>query len=146
MEANLVSTTTDLDLDLHERVNDAIHTLDVLRGSRAHVEVIVSNGQVTLQGNVQSPMAAAEMAHAAASVAGAGAITNQVVDDATLSRQVAEALSTDPRTAAIAPGYEANAMYGHVRLVGHFTVEQSQAVETVGRALPGVRSLAVTAL
>ena len=145
MEANLVSTT-DLDLDLQERVSHAIHGLDVLRGSRAHVEVIVSNGQVTVQGNVQSPMAAAEVAHAAASVPGAGAIINQVVDDATLSRQVAEALSTDPRTAAIAPGYEANAAYGHVRLVGQFTAEQAEALAAVGRVLPGVRSLSVTAI
>jgi osmotically-inducible protein OsmY len=146
MDSNLAPANTDIDLDLQERVHDAIHTLDVMRGTRAHVEVIVYNGQVTLQGVVQSPMAAAEVAHAAASVFGAGTIISHLVDDATLSRQVAEALANDPRTAAIPPGYEANSVYGHVRLVGHFTADQSQALEAVGRTLPGVRTVSVTAL
>jgi len=146
MEANLAPANVDLDLDLQERIHDAIYALDVLRGSRAHVDVIVNNGQVALQGNLQSPMAAAEVARAAADVPGAGPVISHLVDDATLSSQVAEALSTDARTAAISPGYQVTSMYGHVILIGRFTAEQAQAVEAVCRAVPGVRSIHVRML
>ena len=134
----------DIDLDLAERVRQAIGTLDVLRGSRAHVDVTVANGHVTLAGNVQSPMAAAEVGHAAAEIAGA-AVTNHVVDDATLSRRVAVALSTDPRTAPIGPGYQVASTFGHLWLVGRFTPEQSSAVTAVCQAVAGVRSVTIKA-
>jgi len=146
MESNLASTNVDLDLDLQERVTDAIYTLDVLRGTRAHVDVIVSNGQVTLQGALQSPMAAAEVARTAAEVPGVSGVHSQLVDDATLSSQVAEALGTNPRTAAIPPGYEVTSMYGRVVLVGTFTAEQAQAAELAARSVPGVRSVNVKLL
>ncbi len=136
----------DIDLDLAERVRDAIGALDILRGSRAHVDVMVANGHVTLSGNVQSPMAAAEVGHAAAETAGAAAVTNHVVDDASLSRLVAEALATDPRTAPIEPGYKVASTFGHLWLVGGFTPEQSQAVTAVCQAVAGVRSVTIKAL
>ena len=144
MESNLAPVNTDL--DLQERVADAIHALDVLRGSRAQVAVTVSGGQVTLAGVLQSPMAAAEVAHAAAGVAGNLPVINRLMDDATLSSQVAEALSTDPRTAAISPGYQVAAMYGHLTLIGHFSGLESQALEAVARGMTGVRTDTVKAL
>jgi len=140
------ANTIDLDLDLQERVMDAINALDVLRGSRAKVDVTVSNGQVTLQGALQSPMAAAEVARAAADVAGPTAVVNQLVDDATLSSQVAEILSTNAHTAAIPPGYQVASMHGHVTLIGYFTADQAQAAEFVARGVPGVRSVTVRTL
>jgi osmotically-inducible protein OsmY len=147
MESNLApANNIDLDLDLQERVTDVIYALDVLRGTRAHVEVIVSHGQVTLQGTLQSPMAAAEVARAAAEALGVAGVINHLVDDATLSSQVAKALATDARTAAIPPGYEVASMYGRVVLVGYFTSEQAPAVEAVARGVPGVRSVNVKTL
>ena len=147
MEANLAPAgNIDLDLDLQERVTDAIYALDVLRGTRARVDVLVNSGQVTLQGNLQSPMAAAEVARAAAEVPGAGMVTSHLVDDATLSSQVAEDLSTDARTAAISPGYQVACMYGHIVLVGRFTPEQAQAAEAVCRGVTGVRSVTIKLL
>lgn len=141
MESNLAPANTDVDLDLQERVNDAIRSHGTLRGTRAHINVTVANGQVTLDGVVQSPMAAAEVERTAADVAGAGAVTSRLTDDATLSRRVAAALAKDPRTAVIPPGYEVASVYGHLSLVGHFTAEQSQALETVARSVPGVRTV-----
>jgi len=138
--------TMDADLDLAERVRDAIHALDVLRGSRAQVDVTVSDGHVTLAGVVQSPMAAVEVARAAADVAGAGGVTNHVLDDASLSSRVAEALSTDPRTAAIPPGYQVTSTFGRIKLIGYFTPEQAQAATAVCQAVAGVRSVAIQAL
>jgi len=146
MDSNLAPATTDLDLDLQERVHDAIHALDVMRGSRAHVAVTVSGGQVTLEGNVQSPMAAAEVAHAARGVAGSLPVINHLVDDATLTNQVAEALATNPHTSAISPGYQVAAMYGHLTLIGYFNAEQSRALAAVARVVPGVRTVTVRAL
>jgi osmotically-inducible protein OsmY len=138
--------TMDTDLDLAERIHDAIHALDVLRGTRAHVEVTVTNGHATLEGVVQSPMAAVEVARAAADVAGGAVVTSHLLDDANLSNQVAEALATDPRTAAIPPGYEVNSTFGHLRLVGYFTPGQAQAAKAVCQSVHGVRSVAIQAL
>lgn len=146
MESNLAPANTDLDLDLQERVTSAIHALDVLRGSRAHVAVTVKGGQVTLAGVLQSPMAAAEVAHVAAEVAGDLPVINHLADDATLSSQVAAALSRDPRTAAIPPGYQVACTYGHLTLIGYFNASQSLALEAVARGMPGVRTVTVQAL
>jgi osmotically-inducible protein OsmY len=143
MDSNPAPANVDLDLDTQERVHDAIYALDVLRGTRAHVDVAVNNGQVTLRGNLQSPMAAAEVARTAAEAPGVTGVISHVVDDATLSSQLAEALATDVRTTAIPPGYEVASLYGHVMLIGRFTAEQAQAVEAVSRAAPGVRSVNV---
>jgi osmotically-inducible protein OsmY len=146
MEANLAPATTDLDLDLQERITAAINALDVLRGTRARVAVMVNHGQVTLTGALQSPMAAAEVARAAAEVPGVNAVVNQLVDDGSLSSLVAGALATDARTAAISPGYEVVSNYGHLKLVGYFNPDQAQAVEAVSGAVSGVRSVTVAAL
>jgi osmotically-inducible protein OsmY len=146
MESNLASVNTDLDLDLQERVTNAIHALDVLHGSRAQVAVTVSGGQITLAGVLQSPMAAAEVAHAAAEVAGDLPVINHLTDDASLSSQVAAALSTDPRNAAISPGYQVASMYGHLTLIGNFSAAQAQALEAVARGMPGVRAVTVQTL
>ena len=146
MDSNLAPANLNLDLDLTERVSDAIHALDVLRGSRAHVEVKVANGHVTLEGNVQSPMAAVEVQRAAAEAPGVAGVTSRLIDDATLSRQAAEALGNDPRTAAIPPGYEVASVFGHLRLVGHFTAEQSQALVVVCQSVPGVRTVNIKEL
>jgi osmotically-inducible protein OsmY len=146
MESNLAPANTDLDLDLQERVSDAIQALDVMHGSRAQVAVTVSGGQVTLAGILQSPMAAAEVAHAAGEVAGDLPVINHLLDDASLSSQVAEALSTDPRTAAISPGYQVASNYGHLTLIGYFSGPAAQAMDAVARGMPGVRSVTVKAL
>ena len=136
----------DLDLDLTERVSQAVNGLDVLRGTRAHVAVSVANGHITLDGVVPSPMTAAEVENTAAYVSGGAPITNRLGDDATLSRRVAEALATDARSAAIPPGYEVVSIYGHITLVGVFTPEQIQGAQAVAQATPGVRSVAVKAI
>ena len=147
MEHDLApANTMDTDLDLAERIRTAIHALDVLRGTRAHVEVTVTNGHATLDGVVQSPMAAVEVARAAADVAGGAGVTSHLLDDAGLSNRVAEALATDPRTAAIPPGYDVNSTFGHVKLVGYFTPEQAQAATAVSQAVPGVRGVSIQAL
>ena len=146
MESNLARANADLDLDLQERVTDAIQSLDVLRGSRTQVAVTVNGGQVTLAGVLQSPMAVAEVVHAAAEAAGNLPVVNHLIDDASLSSRVAEALSTDPRTAAISPGYQVASMYGRLTLIGYFNAAQSQALEAVAHGLPGVRSVTVQTL
>jgi osmotically-inducible protein OsmY len=88
-------------------------------------------------------MMAADVERAAAEVPGVTQVTNLLVDDGTLSRQIAEALATDPRTQAIPPGYEVNPIFGHVFLVGRFTPDEARAVMAVAQSLPGVRSVNV---
>ena len=143
MDSTPAPASTDTDLDLQERVRDAIDALDVIRGTRAHVDVTVASGQVILDGVLQSPMAAAEVERAAADAAGAAAVTSHLLDDATLSSRVAEALGKDPRTAAIPPGYDVVSVFGHMWIVGSFTPEQAQAVTAVARSVPRVLTVTI---
>ena len=144
--ADDVASQMDLDLDLTERVSRAVDALDMLRGTRAHVDVSVSQGHVTLEGVVQSPMAAAEVENTAAYVSGGAPITNRLTNDSALSSAVAKALATDARTASIPPGYQVASVYGHLSLVGVFTPEQVLAVQAVAQGMPGARSVTVKAL
>jgi osmotically-inducible protein OsmY len=146
MEANLATVNADIDLDLTERVSQAIGALDILHGTRAHVDVQAVNGHVTLEGIVQSPMSAVEVARAATDVPGVSGVTSHVVDDATLSRKVAEALSKDERTRAIPPGYEVTSVFGHLTVIGRFTEEQARALQAVCQSVRSVRTVKVKRL
>jgi osmotically-inducible protein OsmY len=143
MEANLALVSPDRDLDLHAAVHEVLNGLDGVRGTRAVIEVEVVNGHVTLRGAVQSPMAAVEIERAVAEVPGLAGLTSLLVDDGTLSRDVAEALATDARTQAIPPGFEVTSLFGHVTLVGRFTDDEARAAMAVTQAVPGVRGVNV---
>ena len=143
MDAYLTQVIPDHDLDLRTALYDVLNRLDVVRSSRAEVDVEVVNGHVTLRGVVQSPMMAVEVERAIAEVPGVASLTSLLVDDGTLSRQVAEALSSDPRTQAIPPGYEVTSLFGRVTLIGRFTLDESRAVMAVTQAVPGVRAVNV---
>ena len=146
MEVILSPAQTDADLDLEGQVRDSVNKLDFLNGTRAWVNIDVADGHVTLRGNVQSPMSAVEVERAAAEVAGVKSVTGLVVDDATLSRRVAESLARDPRTSAIPPGYEVTVMFGYITLIGRFTEEQALAAQAVSQAVPDVRGVHVKRL
>jgi osmotically-inducible protein OsmY len=143
VDANSTTFAADRDLDLLAAIHDNLNQLDLVRASRARVAVHVAAGQVTLTGAVQSPMAAVEVERVVAEVPGVESIDNQLVDDGTLSRTVAEVLATDPRTQAIPPGYEVTVMFGQVTLIGRFTDAEAQAVMAVTQAVPGVRGVNV---
>ncbi|MCC6189314.1 MAG: BON domain-containing protein [Anaerolineales bacterium] len=143
MDATLAPVRADQDLDLYAQVHDVLNNFDLVRGSRADVEVEVADGHVTLRGAVQSPMAAVEVGRAVAELPGLTGLTNLLVDDGTLSRDVAEALATDPRTEAIPPGYQVTSVFRHVTLAGRFTNDEARAVLAVAQAVPGVRAARV---
>lgn len=143
VDTNAASTLSDQNLDLTAAIHDVLNQVDVLRGSRARVSVQVNGGQVTLTGAVQSPMAAVDVERAVADVPGVEQVLNDLVDDGTLVRDVAEALATDPRTQAIPPGYEVTAVFAQVTLIGRFTNAEAQAVMAVTQAVPGVAGVNV---
>jgi osmotically-inducible protein OsmY len=139
MVSDLASVSNDVDLDIQSEVNDALMALDFIGASRAEVSAHVTHGHVTLDGYVQSPMAVVEAGRAAEAVPGITGVTNRLVDDATLSRRVAEILSTDPATLDIPPGYEVSATFGFVRVVGRFDEDQARRILAVTETIPGVR-------
>lgn len=139
MDAYTTFPGTDVNVDLEAEVSDALDALDFVRASGAEVAVKVENGHVILTGHVQSPMAVVEAERAVEAVPGVVGVTNQLVDDARLMRQVAEALATDERTRAIAPGYEVTVVFGYLTLIGRFAGEEAGAVQAVAAAVPGVR-------
>ena len=69
------------------------------------------------------------LADAVAAVPGVAGVASHVVDDATLSSQVAEVLATDARSAGIPPGYEVAAMNGHLALkIGYLLRRSNEPV------------------
>lgn len=146
MEIDTTPAGTDLDNDIEADVTEAVMALHAVRPSAAMVKVDVTNGLVTLSGYVQSPMAAVEVERAAEQVPGVTGVVNNLVDDGSLSRLVAEVLATDPATRDIPPGYEVNPTFGYLRLIGGFTPEQVQALAAVTQAIPGVRGVQVVVL
>lgn len=146
METTIAAAVADTDYDLEGQVRDAILAIDAVRGTRAEVLVTVQAGHVTLDGVVQSEMAAIEVERAAEAVPGVRAVTNNLIDDATLVRRVAEALAEDARTSSIPPGYSVNSTFGHLRITGYFTGEQARGVLAVAQAASGVHAVSVQAL
>ncbi len=146
METIIAPVEADVDYDLEAEVRDAILGLDSVRGTRAMVQVTVRAGQVTLAGNVQSPMAAVEVERAAAEVPGVMSVDNQIVDDGTLARVLAEALSRDERSRSIPPGFRVTSTFGHVLITGYFSDEQARAALAVAQAEPGVREVTIRTL
>ncbi|MGH2521432.1 MAG: BON domain-containing protein [Anaerolineales bacterium] len=146
METVAVPTHSNTDLDIEAEVTRAIYDLDNVRSTRSELVISATRGQVLLTGYVPTPMIAAEIERAARSVPGVAGVTNQLVDDADLSRRVAEALATDPRTRGIPPGYEVASAIGYVTVVGDLDEAQSAAVLEVGQGVDGVRAMRVRPL
>ncbi len=143
MEIDSTPAGTDVDNDLEAVIMDAIMSLNAVRPSAAVVNVHVQNGQVTLTGYVQSPMAAVEVERTAEDVPGVTDVINDIVDDGSLSRLVAEVLATDPATRDIPPGSEVTPTFGYITLIGWFKPEQVEAITAVTAAIPGVRGVKV---
>lgn len=146
MEIDTTPAGTDVDNDLEAEVTDAVMSMGAVRPSAAVVKVDVHAGLVTLSGYVQSPMAAVEVERVVEQVSGVTGVVNNLVDDGSLSRLVAEVLSTDPATRDIPPGYEVASTFGYLRLIGWFTPAQIEALTTVTQAIPGVREVKVVDL
>ncbi len=143
MEIDTTPAGTDVDNDLETVVTEAIMGLNSVRPSAAVVQVHVQRGQVTLTGYVQSPMAAVEVERTAEAVPGVTSVVNNLIDDGSLSRLVAELLSTDPTTRDIPPGYEVTPTFGFITLIGWFTPEQEAAVTAVLSTIPAIRGVTI---
>jgi osmotically-inducible protein OsmY len=144
MEATATPTNLSTDLDLEAAVRDAILELDNLRPTQSEVTISVTNGQVRLTGIVPSRMIAAEVERVARTVPGVTEVSNELLDDGSLTLQLARTLATDPRTRAIPPGYKITSVFGHITLVGDFADEQvHQMVIDVCQSVHGVRSVKI---
>ncbi len=146
MEVDTTPAGTDMDNDLEAEVSDAILSVDGVRGSAAEVKVDVNAGLVTLSGYLQSPMAVVEVERAVEVVPGVQGIVNNLIDDGSLSRLVAEVLATNPSTSAIPPSYEVAVTFGYLRLIGWFNPAQAEALTEVARFVHGVRGVTIKSL
>ncbi len=143
MDTIAFPTTTNADLDIEAAVTEAIRNLDILRPTRAEVDVAVSGGHVTLSGIVPSIFAVTEAMRAVQAVPGVTAVTSQLYDDATLTRQAAHALVVDARTKDISLGYQVTSFFGHLGVIGQFTPEQQAALVAVCQSIAGMRGIKV---
>jgi len=107
---------------------------------RRAIEVKVSDGTISLAGNVRTTQAKAWAEQAAASVDGALALRNEIVDDIHLEMTVAQALDQArlSRTAAI----YIRSLLGEVTLFGRApSPGVAEEIVRVASRVPGVRSV-----
>ncbi len=147
MDTTVVPAEAGTDLDIEAEVVGAIRGLDIVRPTHAEVNVSVRQGHVTLTGIVPSIFAAIEVERAVRATPGVTGVTNKLFDDGSLTRRVAHALITDPRTKDIPPGYSVTCFFGHVGVIGHFASEPAKtAVAEVCQSIEGVRGVKVVTM
>jgi len=141
METIEIPTHSSSDMDTEAEVTRAIYSLDNVRPTRSEVVISATRGQVLLTGYVPTEMIATE------AVPGVVGVSNQLVDDTSLTRRVAEALATDSRTRAIPPGYQVTSTVGYVTVVAEGFDEAQRAETTeVCQSVTGVRGVKVKVL
>ena len=130
------------DDDLRAAIVEAAHAVGLGPGDLTHVEIDVSNGAVTLSGNVRAPRIARTLAAAAASRRGVRSVEDRVVADPDLELAVGRALAADERTRD--ERVRVRIEHGHVR-VSWLAPEGPGAasVREVAERVPGVRSVEV---
>ena len=131
------------DMDIRADALDAIGLLGTANSTGMDVAVSVLEGELTLTGYIRSEMVAPGIEQAVQSVAGLSGLVNQLIDDSSLVRRLAAALSLDQRTRTIPPGYQIVSNLGHTLVVGTFDGEMSAAISEVCTGLAGVRSVQI---
>jgi hypothetical protein len=120
------------DVDIAEDIAGVIRSYPPLRASRPFVNYAVSNGQVTLSGNVRSPQARRYLLDHVPHIPGVASVNaDNLRDDEMLLVAIGERIPN---------GVYANALYGAIILTGMLpqNITPQSLVEAV-KAVPGVR-------
>jgi osmotically-inducible protein OsmY len=129
------------DLDVLSNVEQALWREELYRvAGRNSIGFEVREGHVTLRGHVVSPMLRSQMAEWAQAAPGVKSVSNELVADADLTIEVAQALGDDPATRPYLIHVGAHA--GWVHLGGEVpTTEAQAAAEAVAASVPRVRGV-----
>ncbi len=139
MEEQTVVDTVAVDLDLQNAIEEVLWSLDTVRVAKPLLRVQVSGGQATVSGVVSTSIIQDEITDALRNLP----VMVDVVNDDGLEYMAAYALSTDPRTRQIKPGYRLVSHNGLIQLIGKFSPEENIAAAEVIRDVKGVRGVRV---
>jgi osmotically-inducible protein OsmY len=131
-------------MDIQADAQEAITALYTANADGVLLDVNVLRGQVTLTGYMRSEMIGPAIEHAVRAVDGTRGVVNHLVDDSSLVRCLATALSSDARTQAIPPGYQVMSSFGRVMVVGALT--EQMAAHQVCAGVSGVRSVEIKSI
>lgn len=129
------------DLDILSNVEKALWREELYRvAGRNSIGFEVSEGHITLRGHVFSPMLRTQMAEWAQAAPGVKSVSNELVADADLQIEVAQALGRDPTTRPHVIHVGAHAGWIHLGGVVP-TVEAQAAAEAVAASVSQVRGV-----
>lgn len=143
MEQTMTADAAAADLDLRDRIEDALWSLDTVRNTRPAIAVTVRGGHAALDGVVPSPMIRDQIEHVVRGVAGLSGLSLNLLSDSEIEYRAAYALATDARTRGIRPGYRVVSRNGQIRMIGRLSPDERAAAEAVLRSVRGVRAVVV---
>jgi osmotically-inducible protein OsmY len=129
------------DMDILSNVEKALWREDLYRvAGRNSIRFEVSEGHVTLRGHVTSPMLRSQFAVWAQAAPGVKSVSNELVADADLTIEVAQALGRNPATRPHV--IHVGAHDGWIHLGGEVpSAEVAAAAEAVAATVPHVRGV-----
>lgn len=127
------------DARLARQLRQALHNIEPLRLLHSPLEVTVEDGVVTIRGVVASVSVWTQIRTAVQEVAEGHEVRAELLTEADLEVQTAQALATDPRTRHAAAGIYVNAVNDRVVLSGRVpTADVAEAAAAIASEVPGV--------
>jgi osmotically-inducible protein OsmY len=127
------------DADIAAYIHKALRGYTPLYATAPPVQVEVEDGIVTLRGVVRGVALRHAAGRLAAEVVGVDSVRNELLDDPTIERAVAQALATHPYARLITNPVLVKSYHGEVTLTGQVASQIQQMIaESVARTVPGV--------
>jgi osmotically-inducible protein OsmY len=127
------------DADIAAYIHKALRGYTPLYATAPPIHVEVEDGIVTLRGVVRGVALRHEAGRLAAEVVGAESVRNELLDDPTIERAVAQALATHPYARLITNPVLVKSYHGEGTLTGQVASQIQQMIaESVTRTVPGV--------
>jgi osmotically-inducible protein OsmY len=127
------------DADIADHIHKALRGYTPLHATAPPIQVEVEDGIVTLRGIVRGVALRHAAGQLAAEVVGAESVRNELLDDPSIERAVAQALATHPYARLITNPVLVKSYHGEVTLTGQVASEiQKMIAESVARTVSGV--------
>lgn len=134
------TSAPDSDARLARQLQQALRNIEPLRLLHSPLEVTVEDGVVTIRGVVASVSVWTQIRTAVQEVAEGHEVRAELLTEADLEVQTAQALATDPRTRHAASGIYVNAVNDRIVLSGRVpTADVAEAAAAIASEVPGVR-------
>jgi osmotically-inducible protein OsmY len=127
------------DADIAAYIHKALRGYTPLYATAPPIQVEVEDGIVTLRGVVRGVALRHAAGRLAAEVVGVESVRNELLDDPTIERAVAQALATHPYARLITNPVLVKSYHAEVTLTGQVASQIQQMIaESVARTVPGV--------